>query len=170
MISRHPTAKLVLVGDGPTRLLVEKQVAELGLQSAVILTGAIAHASIAEMVSIADVTVVPATPVDASMGGTGTPLKLFEYMAAGKPIVASEVGQISDVIEHGITGLLVTAGDISDFAAAVCTLLDDSAECSRLGQNARRRAVEQYSWEEYTRQLEAIYFEVLGGVAPRPVV
>jgi glycosyltransferase involved in cell wall biosynthesis len=113
------------------------------------------------MLSIADLAVVPSAPIPASRGGTGTPLKLFEYMAAGKPIVATALNQAAEVIQDGHNGLLVEAGDIQRFAEAILTLLNDPVERVRLGQNARLQAIEQYSWEEYTRRLEEIYFNVL---------
>ncbi len=162
VLQRHPDAKLVLVGDGQTRPSVEQIVQKNGLRQAVILTGAIAHTSMPEMLSIADVAVVPSTPVPASHGGTGTPLKLFEYMAAGKAIVATALNHAAQVIQNGHNGLLVEAGDVNRFAEAIMTLLNDPAERVRLGQNARQQAIEQYSWEEYTRRLEEIYLDVLG--------
>ena len=157
----RPNAKLVLVGDGQTRSAVAEQVLRAGLQQAVIMTGAVRHDRMPEMLSIADVAVVPSAPVPASGGGTGTPLKLFEYMAAGKGIVATAVSQTAEVIRDGENGLLVEAGDVNAFAEAMLTLLNDSMERGRLGQNARRQAVEHYSWEQYSRRLEAIYLDAL---------
>jgi len=116
------------------------------------------------MLSMADIAVVPSAPVPASRGGTGTPLKLFEYMAAGKPIVATALNQAAEVIQDGHNGLLVEAGDVQGFANAILTLLNDPVERGRLGQIARRQAIELYSWEQYTRRLEEIYFNVLGNV------
>ena len=167
VLQRHPNAKLVLVGDGQTRQSIAQKVQKNGLRQAVIMTGAIAHADVPDMVSMADVAVVPSAPVSASRGGTGTPLKLFEYMAAGKAIVATALNEAIEVIENGQNGLLVEAGDVNGFAAAIVTLINDPMERDRLGQNARRRAVEQYSWEEYTRRLEEIYLNVLGNVPSR---
>jgi glycosyltransferase involved in cell wall biosynthesis len=125
------------------------------------MTGAVPHSRVPDMVSIADVAVVPSTPMTASRGGTGTPLKLFEYMAAGKAIVATALNEAAEVIQDGQNGLLVAAGDSARFAAAILTLLDDPVERDRLGQNARRQAIEQCSWEQYTRRLENIYLHVL---------
>jgi glycosyltransferase involved in cell wall biosynthesis len=113
------------------------------------------------MLSIADVAAVPSAPVPASRGGTGTPLKLFEYMSAGKAIVATASEEAAEVIQDRYTGLLVEAGDVNSFAEAILTLLNDPMERARLGQNARRQAITHYSWEEYTRRLEAIYRDVL---------
>ena len=162
VLQRHPNAKLVLVGDGQTRPSVARKVLQNGLRQAVIMTGAIAHTRVPEILSMADVAVVPSAPVPASRGGTGTPLKLFEYMAAGKAIVATALNQAAEVIQEGHNGLLVEAGDVNGFAEAMLTLLNDSVERGRLGQNARRLAVEQYSWEQYTKRLEEIYLNVLG--------
>ena len=161
VLQRHPSAKLVLVGDGPTRQAIAEKVQKNGLQQAVIMTGAIAHADVPEMLSIADIAVVPSAPVPASRGGTGTPLKLFEYMAAGKPIIATDLNQAAEVIRDGRNGLLVEAGDVNGFADAILTLLNDPVQRVRLGQNARQQAIELYSWEEYTRRLEEIYLTVL---------
>jgi len=129
--------------------------------------GAIAHADVPEVLSIADIAVVPSAPVVASHGGTGTPLKLFEYMAAGKPIVATALNEAAEVIQDGRNGLLVDAGDVNRFAEAILTLLNDPEERQRLGRSARKQAVEQYSWEQYTRRLEKIYFNVLRDSASR---
>lgn len=165
VLPKYPNAKLVLVGDGQTRPLVERRIQENGLQQSVIMTGAIAYIDVPDMVSIADIAVVPSALVSASRGGTGTPLKLFEYMAAGKAIVATAVNETAEVIQAGQNGLLVEPGDVNGFANAMLTLIDDPMERNRLGQNARRQAIEQYSWEEYTRRLEEIYLDVLGNSA-----
>jgi glycosyltransferase involved in cell wall biosynthesis len=161
VLQRHPDARLVLVGDGPIRPSIAEEVQQIGLQQSVIMTGAIAHAEVPEMLSMADIAVVPSAPVPASHGGTGTPLKLFEYMAAGKPIVATALNQAAEVIRQGHNGLLVEAGDVDGFAEAILTLLDVPSERVRLGQNARQQAIELHSWEEYTRRLEEIYLNVL---------
>ena len=161
VLQKLPKARLVLVGEGQTRSNVAQKVIRKGLEHAVIMTGAISHTSVPEMVSIAEVAVVPAAPVPASRGGTGTPLKLFEYMAAGKAIVATGLNQAAEVIQNGHNGLLVEAGDVEGFSNAMLDLLDDSAKRGRLGQNARQHAVEEYSWERYTRRLEEIYLSAV---------
>lgn len=168
VLQRHPSAKLVLVGDGQTRPSVERMIQKNGLQQSVILTGAIAHIDVPDMVSIADVAVVPSASVPASRGGTGTPLKLFEYMAAGKAIVATALNEAVEVIQDGQNGLLVEAGDVNGFAESMLTLLNNPAERVRLGQNARQQAIELYSWEKYTRRLEEIYLKVLGNAPSDP--
>jgi glycosyltransferase involved in cell wall biosynthesis len=160
-----------MVGDGPTRSSVEDMITRAGLRNAVIMTGKIAHSQVPDMLSIADVAVVPSASVTASLGGTGTPLKLFEYMAAGKAIVATALNEAVEVIQDGHNGVLVNAGDVNQFAAATLGLIEDPDERRRLGQNAREQAVKQYSWEHYTRKLEEIYLNVVGNApSGSPVV
>jgi glycosyltransferase involved in cell wall biosynthesis len=164
ILQRRPDARLVLVGDGQTRSSVEDMVTKNGMSHAVIMTGTIAHSHVPEMLSIADVAVVPSASITAGLGGTGTPLKLFEYMAAGKAIVATALNEAAEVIQHGHNGVLVEAGDVKQFAEATLKLIDEPGERYRLGQNAREQAVKYNSWEHYTRRLEEIYFNVVGNV------
>ena len=162
VLRQRPDARLVLVGDGQTRLSVADTVMKAGMGHAVIMTGKIAHSQVPEMLSIADVAVVPSTPLTAGLGGTGTPLKLFEYMAAGKAVVATALNEAAEVIQDDQDGLLVQPGDVNKFAEATLKLINDPKERGRLGQNARDQAVKQYSWENYTKKLEEIYFKIVG--------
>lgn len=156
-----PTAKLVLVGDGKNRLNFERKVKEMGFDRSVITVGLVEHAKIPEVLSIADVAVAPAPSMPAQDGGTGTPLKLFEYMAAGKAIVASDVYHSASVIQNGFTGILVEPGNVDSFAEAIIKVLVDKEERDRLARNARQRAIALHSWQHYTELLETIYLDVL---------
>lgn len=157
--SECPQAKLLLVGDGPARPQVEQKIAGLGLKQAVIITGLIPQARVPEMLAATDIAVIPYPRLPKELWFS--PLKLYEYMAAGKAIVASRAGQIAEVIQPGHNGLLVESGDIAGFSQAVLRLLKDPAERHRLGQNARRQAVERHSWEQYIKRLEQIYLSAL---------
>ena len=167
ILRQRPDARLVLVGDGQSQPSVADAVTKAGMGHAVIMTGKIAHSQVPEMLSIADVAVVPSTPLTAELGGTGTPLKLFEYMAAGKAIVATALNEAAEVIRDGQNGLLVHPGDVKKFAEATLKLINDPEERRRLGQNARAQAVNQYSWETYTKKLEEIYFKIVGNAPSR---
>lgn len=166
VLQRRADARLVLVGDGPTRAAVEDLVTKKGLRHAVIMTGKIAHSQVPALLSMADLAVVPSAPITAGLGGTGTPLKLFEYMAAGKAILATALYEAADVILDGYNGLLVEPGDVNKFAEAMLKLINDPRERIRLGNNARQKAIELHSWEHYISRLEEIYRNVLEN-APR---
>jgi glycosyltransferase involved in cell wall biosynthesis len=159
VLDLRPDAKLVMVGDGETRAAFERKVAQRGVQESVVVVGAVPFRRIPELLSAADVAVSPSP--SHLPGSGGTPMKLAEYMAAGKAIVATRLDQISALIEDQQTGLLVPPEDVDAFTEAVVTLLNNPLQRDRLGENARREAVEHYSWEQYAKRLEEIYLDVL---------
>lgn len=154
-------SKLLLVGDGKTKEAVEAKIHQCGLEDSVIITGLVDHRTIPEFLSIADVAVSPFTPIFPGHGGA--PLKIFEYMAASKAIVATRISQLDNIIEDGKNGILVNPNDNQGFAKAIISLLNDQEKRSMLGMNARRKVSEEYSWEAYAGHLEGIYLDVLDG-------
>jgi glycosyltransferase involved in cell wall biosynthesis len=83
----------------------------------------------------------------------GSPTKLFEYMGLRKAIVASDLDQIGEVIEHERSGLLVSPGDVEATAASVRRLLEDPPLRGRLAAAALERVTRQYSWNEHARRI-----------------
>jgi glycosyltransferase involved in cell wall biosynthesis len=102
-----------------------------------------------DLLRISDVVVSPRTVC------FGFPIKLLNYMAAGKAIVAS-VGSAQG-IRHGENGWVVPNGDVEAFAQAILTLIDDRALADRLGRNARRAANQTYTWARVVVEIEKIY-------------
>src|SRR5207245_10512806 len=82
-----------------------------------------------------------------------SPLKVFEYMAAGLPVVASRIGQLAGVIQHEVTGLLCPAGDPIALAAALARLQKDRRLRVRLGQAARNYVLQEYTWDRIARRI-----------------
>ena len=158
-LQQKPDARLVLVGDGRSRAAVERKAVQMGIRQSLIFTGEVQHEHIPGMLSMADVAVAPFEPFFPGKGGSA--LKVFEYMAAGKAIVATRTGQIAEVIRDGENGLLVDPYDVNGFAKGLIRLLSNPAERAWLGQNARQEAVKEHSWENYIKQLERIYAEAL---------
>jgi glycosyltransferase involved in cell wall biosynthesis len=150
-----PKARLILVGDGPVRDKLEKQTAASGIQHAVSFTGLIPHGRIPEYLALADVVTLPYPSLPEELWFS--PLKLYEYMAAGKAILASRAGQIAEVIQDGQNGLLVEPGDNHALAQGMILLLQDAGLRARLGEQARQQAVNRHSWDQYIRRLEDIY-------------
>lgn len=154
VLKSHPAARLILVGDGEYRSAMEKRSADLGLSRALVFTGMVSPAEVPNYVAAADIAVVPYPPMRQKMWLS--PLKLFEYMASGKAVVASAIGQISQVIRDRENGLLVPPGDSSALASALDTLLSDKSLCDALGKQARRDAELKYSWDNYVARLERL--------------
>lgn len=152
---RMPEARLLLVGDGRTRAEIERYAAALGLGDHVIFTGAVAYERVPLLLALADVAVAPYAPTD--VGFIGSPMKLFEYMGAGKAVVATAIGQIPGVIETGYNGMLVPVGDSRETAEALAQLLGDASRREAMGAAARATIEAGHSWAHYVTKLEAVF-------------
>lgn len=159
VLSEVPQARLLLVGDGPARTSIEQCITKLGIEPAVIITGLVPQNHVPRMLAVADIAVIPYPRLPRELWFS--PLKLYEYMAAGKAIVASRAGQIAEVIQDGHNGLLVESGDVTGLAQAMIKLLKDPVQREQLGQNAREQAIRRHSWEQYVVRLEEIYRSIV---------
>ncbi len=164
VVEKTPEARLVMVGDGAMRNTMMQRTLDLGLEKAVHFTGMIPHHDVPRFLAAADIAVVPYPALTTQMWLS--PLKLYEYMAAGKAIVASSIGQLNDVLEDGRNGLLVPPGDVASMAAALSRLILDPALAGRLGEQARLDAVRKHSWSHYVTKLEQLFAEVLDEHSP----
>jgi glycosyltransferase involved in cell wall biosynthesis len=159
VVRKAPNAQLVLVGDGPTKLELEARVAEYGIQENVTFTGSVEHTKIPALLNRADICVAPYPRFTSEFWMS--PMKLYEYMAAGKAIIASDAGMISEVIRDHVTGRLVQPGDTSELTRTLIELLHSPALRSQLGENARQQARKEHSWDRYVEKLEDVYQSVL---------
>jgi glycogen synthase len=149
---RTPGAEVVLVGDGPARAQVEAQSRRLGVGRRVHVTGFVAHDRAPAVLASADLLVLPS--VYEELGTV-----LVEALQVGLPAVATNVGGIPEVVEHGRTGLLVNPGDPAALAEAIDAVLGDPEMASRMAAAARERA-EEYDWERVADEVRALYDEV----------
>ncbi|MCM3697621.1 glycosyltransferase family 4 protein [Microbacterium oleivorans] len=140
-------ATLTLVGDGPEGPALLARAAERGV--AVHPTGALRPADVPAALAALDVGVAPYPPG----AGYFSPLKVYEYLAAGLAVVASAIGQVPAIIDHGRTGLLVEPGSADALAAALARLADDRGLTGRLSAEGRADAVAHHDW---TRVLDRI--------------
>lgn len=147
-------AKLVLVGDGPVRPEVERLVETYGLRDRVIFTGRVPHDDIASLLSTAQITVLPHRPTEAAM--SGSPMKLFEYMAAGTAIVAPALPNIVPILSDRHTGLLVEPDQPDALARALLELLKDEQLRTTLGNAAHQQARQKHSWDQTAARIETI--------------
>jgi glycosyltransferase involved in cell wall biosynthesis len=96
-----------------------------------------------------------------------SPLKLFESMAAGTPTIAAALGQIEEVVTHGETGWLYPAGDNASLAEGLGHLLASPDMRTRIGQAARRRVLQRYTWDAITAEVIVIAEGILDRKTPR---
>lgn len=144
---------LLMIGDGVLRADAERTVLKGGAQDAATFTGLIPQTDGPEYLAACDVLVAPHVPNADGSPFFGSPTKLFEYLAMGRCIVASDLDQIGEVIEDGITGVLVRPGDAQSLADGLRRVLDDEALRGELSKAARRRAVERHTWRGHTESI-----------------
>ncbi len=147
---RDPKSRLLIVGDGPER---ENLVADLSarkLLEAVHLTGAVASGQVPGWLASMDVAVAPYPKL---LHFYFSPLKVFEYMATGRPVVASRIGQLARLIEDEVTGLLCPAGDPAALAAALDRLRREPELRARLGQAARASVLRDHTWHMIAQRI-----------------
>jgi glycosyltransferase involved in cell wall biosynthesis len=148
----HPSAQLVLVGDGPYQKNLETRCARETIRD-VLFTGRVRSLDVGNIIQLFDVAVSPHATFYAS------PMKLVEYMAASRAVVAPRMDNITDIIEEGTDGKLFAPGNIQSLVEAILALLEDDAERRRLGQRARIKVETHRNWK-------AIASEILAALSP----
>lgn len=136
--------RLVVVGDGPERAALEHSVAGKGLGAMMTFTGSVPHAEVPRLLGLMDVAVAPYPDLP---GAYFSPLKVFEYLATGLPVVASRIGQLAEVIEDGKTGTLCRPGDPGALAEALARLRASPAKRRALGRAGRAAVASRYTWD-----------------------
>ncbi|SDS03538.1 glycosyltransferase family 4 protein [Microlunatus soli] len=153
--------RLLVVGDGPLRAGLERHARQRGVDAE--FTGAIDADRVGQQLQRMD---VGCAPYPASTDHYFSPLKVFEYLAAGLPVLASAIGQIPGILDHGRLGRLVAPGDRRALAAALAEIRPDRDERVRLAIAGRDAAVERHTWSGVVEQA----FAAAGAGLGRPVV
>jgi glycosyltransferase involved in cell wall biosynthesis len=150
--ARDNGVRFLLVGDGLKMPAVRETLA--GAEDVAVLTGLVPQDEAPLHLAASDVVVSPHVPNDDGSPFFGSPTKLFEYMAAGKAIVASDLDQVGDVLRDG-AGVLVPPGDASALGGAIVELAADAEQRRALGARARSRVLERYTWDHHVSAILA---------------
>jgi glycosyltransferase involved in cell wall biosynthesis len=146
-----PEARLILVGEGKQESYLRKLIADLGIGSNVIITGYLRQPEMEHLFNAAWVQVVPSIWVEAQ-GGVVT-----EAMIRGTAAIASRIGGLAEIVQHGSTGLLVPPGDVDALAEALKQILQNRDLAEQMGQAGREFALEHFDRERYLDRLLQIY-------------
>ena len=149
MIRRQkPHVKFIIVGDGPLKDALQKQAREYGSGEAVLFLG---HRNDShDILGLLDLFVL-------SSISEGIPMVLLEALALARPVVATRVGGVPEVIEHGVSGLLVGAGREDELAQSCIALIDNYDFARRLGLAGRKRIEEQFSANVMAEKVAEVY-------------
>lgn len=170
---QYPSVVFFLIGDGSLRLFLEAEVATYIQRGQVVLTGAIAQHKAPEYLSLCDAFLCPTRPNADGTRFFGSPTKLFEYMSMAKPVIASDLEQLAQVVNPAVrvnvvsnistlqhvtitdqVGLLVPPLDEQGFVKAcqLCLSLSDQQR-KKIGQNARNEVLEKYTWKKHVERI-----------------
>ena len=152
---RVPEAAFVLAGEGALVEHYRGLAAELGLGGHVFFTGRCAR--VAELLAVSEVCAL------SSRGVEGFSNSIIEYMAAARPVVATDVGGAAEAVADGETGFVVPPGDEEALAARVVELLNDPARAREMGGRGLQRVKEKFSCEAQLARVEGLYARLLGG-------
>jgi L-malate glycosyltransferase len=152
VVREFPEVRFVFAGDGESRPSFAAQVAQLGLEGKFKFLGR--RSDIPEILASCDLAVLPSR-------AEGLPNAVLEYMAAGLPTIASRVGGMAELVQDGVTGLLVPAEDANALAGALLQFLRDPERARQIANNGQRFAVENFSFERLIREIDELYGELL---------
>ncbi len=157
---RYPRIQLALAGEGGERAGLEADVARRGLAARVGFAGSLSHEAIYPFLARATLVAVPSRI---------EPFGLVALEAAqmARPVVASAVDGLPEIVVHGETGLLVPPGDAAALAGAIAGLLDDPDRAAAMGEAGRRRAEDRFGWERYVSAHERLFSSLLADARPQ---
>ncbi|QHM71995.1 glycosyltransferase family 4 protein [Mixta intestinalis] len=147
---RGRRVQLSVVGDGPEYPAIQQRLTQFGLLDYARFSGAVSPAAVPALLAAMDIGVAPYPQLE---GFYFSPLKIYEYMAAGLPVITTRTGHLAEIVSEGQTGLLVDPDNPVALCAALERLLDDRALCLRLGAAAKRQATEEHSWDRVVTRI-----------------
>lgn len=149
--------RLHLVGDGEDRAALEERARGHGIADHVVFHGALDRAGVRAVLAGADVSVAPSVPTTDGRR-EGIPVVLMEAGATGLPLIGSRLSGIPEIVEDGVTGLLVEPGDVEGLAAALVRLASDPDSAARMGAAARERVEDEFCLERNVDRLAELFF------------
>jgi glycosyltransferase involved in cell wall biosynthesis len=150
---RYPDLKVVIAGDGFERPELEALATRLGIGPDVVFLGWVPNTELPPYYRAAALSVIPSLEE-----GFGIPAA--EAMGCEIPVVATDAGGLPEVVEDGVTGLVVPRGDVDALAAAMESLLADPARRHRMGVAGRERALRLFDWDRTAEQFEQLYRDI----------
>jgi len=156
-LKEHPGLRLLIVGDGPMRHFLESFTRSALATDCVTFTGPVAHAQTPAYIAAMDIAVAPAPP---SPSNHLSPLKLFEYMASSRPIIAAAYSDIPKIVQHRENGILVDPGSVDQIAAAILELARDVDFRHRLGRSAQQTVRHSYTWQQNAERILALFSDI----------
>ena len=163
-ILEQKNVRLQVVGRGRSRQrkILSKQIRKLGLEGSVSVQPAVPHHEIPALIAEADICVAPLGLNDRNVTQGACPIKVLEYMAAARPLVASNMPIVRELVREDVDALLFSPNDPDDLARQILALLNDEALSKQLADSASKRALSKFTWHESQKKLLKVYEKLLG--------
>lgn len=158
LLNRHPEVAVMMVGGGENQAYLEKHLCVGEQASRVALPGRVSHDEVPRYLACMDIVLAPYPKLPFWYPSS---MKVFEYMAAGKAVVASAVGQIQEIIRDWENGVLFDPDNEHELIDKLSTLISDGDMRRCLGAQARRDVLDKYSWRQHARTLTEIFEQIL---------
>ena len=149
LLSKNKDLKFLIIGEGPLKPLLLKKVLNSGYEGDIVFTGMLNHEEIPFIINLADICVAPLRVM------TGSPIKVFEYMACGKPVVTSRIEGLEFIEAEGV-GRLTAPEDIIGLEEALNELIEEPRKRADMGQKGMQIARERFSWESRVAEIEEL--------------
>lgn len=151
----------IIVGDGPNRTACENKSNLLQLGNTVFL-GKVPHEQVFEWIALCDITLltIPRLWCEQPGGFHGSPLKLFDYMAMAKPVIATASGDVADIVEDGVNGFHIAPEDVDDLLKKVLYLGANKEFARQMGEKGQRKVAEKYTWEANAAQVAQLCLSI----------
>jgi glycosyltransferase involved in cell wall biosynthesis len=162
-ILEHRPVRLQIVGRGRSRQrkMLAKHIRKLGLDEHVAVQPAVPHHEIPALIASADICVAPLGLNDRNVTQGACPIKVLEYMAAGRPLLASNMPIVRELVREDVDALLFSPNDPDDLARQALVLLNDFELSQRLAESASQRALNKFTWHESQKKLGKVYDSLL---------
>jgi len=174
VVQEIPDVCFVIAGGNPTESLTHRDdvrseittvIAEMDLEQHARVLGGVHDDDLVKLYHASDVVILPAIPTEDDVEGFG--IVLLEAAAAGKPVVATRVGGIPDAVEDGKSGLLIDADDYNELSRSIIDLVADEKKRWGMGEYARSRVGETFSWEKILERYESVFSETVARMINR---
>ena len=162
VVERSVRLRIVGRGRSRQRKLLAKQIRKLGLDAHISVEPAVPHHEVPMLIAAADVCVAPLALNDRNVTQGCCPIKVIEYMASGRPIVAANLPVVRELVREDVDALLFSPDDPDDLAQQIARLLDDRSLAERLAANAAERAQTNFTWHAAQKKLLKVYDALLG--------
>jgi len=157
VVLHNPNVHLLLIGDSELRHTYEQIARRRNLDKYITFTGVIPYTKVPKYLAACDILVSPQIPIINGVDYHQSPVKIFEYMAMGKPVIASNLGQIGRILKHEETALLVEPRNIDQLTKGILRLIDDKKLAEKLAKRTREEVIKNFTWQKNAERIISLY-------------